>query len=122
MTKGKKKSIEQYEHADKPRKNNPPVSHGTPENDRDTEAKTSTYDPHLDPQLMWARKTEHTSFEVPTPYTCFKSPWPSDAPLSSSSVDSELIGRRHSIKESSKPPLVDREYELEEVLLRCGVL
>jgi adenine-specific DNA-methyltransferase len=24
------------------------------------------YDPHLDPQLNWAGKTEHTSFEVPT--------------------------------------------------------
>ena len=24
------------------------------------------YDPHLDPQLQWAGKAEHTSFEVPT--------------------------------------------------------
>ncbi len=24
------------------------------------------YDPHLDPQLVWAGKKEHTSFEVPT--------------------------------------------------------
>jgi adenine-specific DNA-methyltransferase len=69
MTKGKKKSIEQYEHADKARKNNPPVSRGTPDNDRDTEAKTSAYDPHLDLQLMWARKAKHTSFEVPTLHT-----------------------------------------------------
>jgi len=28
--------------------------------------KTYAYDPHLDPQLQWAGKTEHTSFEVPT--------------------------------------------------------
>ena len=23
------------------------------------------YDPHLEPQLLWSRKAEHTSFEVP---------------------------------------------------------
>jgi adenine-specific DNA-methyltransferase len=28
--------------------------------------KTYEYDPHLDPQLQWAGKAEHTSFEVPT--------------------------------------------------------
>lgn len=28
--------------------------------------KAYAYDPHLDPQLQWAGKTEHTSFEVPT--------------------------------------------------------
>jgi adenine-specific DNA-methyltransferase len=28
--------------------------------------KTYQYDPHLDPQLVWAGKAEHTSFEVPT--------------------------------------------------------
>ncbi|MCX8072411.1 MAG: site-specific DNA-methyltransferase [Candidatus Binatia bacterium] len=28
--------------------------------------KRYQYDPHLDPQLVWAGKTEHTSFEVPT--------------------------------------------------------
>ncbi|MFO0795808.1 MAG: DNA methyltransferase, partial [Candidatus Brocadiaceae bacterium] len=28
--------------------------------------KKYQYDPHLDPQLQWAGKTEHTSFEVPT--------------------------------------------------------
>ncbi|HEX3819501.1 MAG TPA: DNA methyltransferase, partial [Candidatus Sulfotelmatobacter sp.] len=27
---------------------------------------TLNYDPHLDPQLVWAGKKEHTSFEVPT--------------------------------------------------------
>lgn len=66
MAKGKKKSIEQYDHADKSRKNNPPVGLVTPDNDRDAEAKTYAYDPHLDPTLQWAGKSEHTSFEVPT--------------------------------------------------------
>jgi adenine-specific DNA-methyltransferase len=38
----------------------------TPETDRDTGKKNYSYDPHLDPQLVWAGKAEHTSFEVPT--------------------------------------------------------
>ena len=32
----------------------------------DAGKKTYAYDPHLDPQLQWAGKEEHTSFEVPT--------------------------------------------------------
>ncbi len=62
----KKKPIEQYDHKDKTRINNPPVGLVTPETDKDTGKKTYSYDPHLDPQLQWAGKTEHTSFEVPT--------------------------------------------------------
>jgi adenine-specific DNA-methyltransferase len=50
------------------RPNNPPVGLVTPESDPDvgTRRKTYAYDPHLDPQLVWAGKAEHTSFEVPT--------------------------------------------------------
>jgi adenine-specific DNA-methyltransferase len=66
MAKGKKRPIEQYEHLDKTRKNNPPAGLVTPQTDRDGEKKTYAYDPHLDPQLVWAGKAEHTSFEVPT--------------------------------------------------------
>lgn len=62
------KSIEQYEHTDKERLNNPPV--GLVSDKTDTEygqkKKKYEYDPHLDPQLQWTGKTEHTSFEVPT--------------------------------------------------------
>jgi len=61
------KDIEQYDHANKKRLNNPPVglvSENT-EPYEDTR-KTYEYDPHLDPQLQWAGKAEHTSFEVPT--------------------------------------------------------
>jgi len=65
MAKGKK-PIEQYEHQDKRRKNNPPAGLVTPETDRDGEKKVYAYDPHLDPQLTWAGKQEHTSIEVPT--------------------------------------------------------
>jgi adenine-specific DNA-methyltransferase len=46
--------------------NNPPVGLVTPDTDKDGAKKTYQYDPHLDPQLQWAGKTEHTSFEVDT--------------------------------------------------------
>jgi adenine-specific DNA-methyltransferase len=61
-----KRPLEQYTHSDKQRVNNPPVGLVTPATDRETGKKTYTYDPHLDPQLQWAGKAEHTSFEVPT--------------------------------------------------------
>ena len=61
-----KKPIEQYDHKDKKRTNNPPVGLVTPETDQDKPAKKYAYDPHLDPQLVWAGKAERTSFEVPT--------------------------------------------------------
>ena len=60
------RDIETYAHADKERANNPPVGLVTPETDRDGGRKTYDHDPHLDPQLSWAGKAEHTSFEVPT--------------------------------------------------------
>lgn len=63
---GNKKPIEQYEHKDKKRINNPPVGLVTPETDIDKPKKTYAYDPHLDPQLQWAGKAEHLTFEVPT--------------------------------------------------------
>ena len=61
-----KKPIESYDHRGKERLNNPPVGLVTPDTDRDAGRKTYAYDPHLDPQLQWAGKAEHTSFEVPT--------------------------------------------------------
>src|SRR5690606_11329562 len=61
------KSIEQYEHKDKDRLNNPPVGLVTAQTDNGGFKKqTYEYDPHLDPQLVWAGKAEHTSFDVPT--------------------------------------------------------
>jgi len=59
--------IEQYEHKDKQRLNNPPV--GLVDSHTDNaglKKKTYQYDPHLDPQLQWAGKAEHTSFDVST--------------------------------------------------------
>src|SRR6202521_1033976 len=77
-----KRPIERYEHTDKKRINNPPVGLVTPETDPvapthktyDYVAPVPSvkprqeldYDPHLDPQLVWAGKKEHCSFEVPT--------------------------------------------------------
>jgi adenine-specific DNA-methyltransferase len=63
-----KRPIESYEHRDKERANNPPVGLVTPDTDPDAgqKKKIYAYDPHLDPQLVWAGKAEHTSFEVPT--------------------------------------------------------
>jgi adenine-specific DNA-methyltransferase len=62
-----KKEIEQYEHRKNERANIPHVGLVTPASDPDTGAKKKyEYDPHLDPQLQWAGKAEHTSFEVPT--------------------------------------------------------
>jgi hypothetical protein len=62
----KKKPIEQYNHKGKKRANNPPVGLVTPQTDKESGRKTYAYDPHLDPQLVWAGKAERTSFEVPT--------------------------------------------------------
>lgn len=75
MAKGRKKAngvtnlkpIEQYEHKDKERINNPPVGLVDAHTDNGGYKKqTYQYDPHLDPQLQWAGKAEHTSFDVPT--------------------------------------------------------
>jgi len=61
------KPIEQYEHKDKKRLNNPPVGLVDAHTDNSGQKKKQyAYDPHLDPQLQWAGKAEHTSFEVPT--------------------------------------------------------
>jgi adenine-specific DNA-methyltransferase len=60
-------SIEQYDHLDKERINNPQVGLVTPKTDPDTgQKKQYEYDPHLDPQLQWSGKKENTSFKVPT--------------------------------------------------------
>jgi adenine-specific DNA-methyltransferase len=94
----RKRPIERYEHTDKKRVNNPQVGLVTPETDPVAPSHKSydyvapvpsvkpkqelDYDPHLDPQLVWAGKKEHSSFEVPTvslhvheridPYTIIK--------------------------------------------------
>jgi len=76
-----KRPIDRYEHKGKKRINNPPVGLVTPETDPvatthktydyiapvpSVKPRQLDYDPHLDPQLVWAGKKEHSSFEVPT--------------------------------------------------------
>jgi len=51
--KPEKKPIEQYDHREASRANNPPVGLVTPETDRDAGKKTYAYDPHLDPSLQF---------------------------------------------------------------------
>jgi len=62
----KKRPVEQYEHRDKKRVNNPPAGLVDRASDQDSGKQTYAYDPHLDPQLQWAGKAERTSFDVPT--------------------------------------------------------
>ncbi|MBI1928785.1 site-specific DNA-methyltransferase [Candidatus Poribacteria bacterium] len=62
------KPLEQYDHRDKERLNNPQVGlvKDSTDNEYGQNKKTYRYDPHLEPQLQWAGKAEHTRFEVPT--------------------------------------------------------
>ena len=61
-----KRAIESYDHQGKKRVNNPPVRLVTPDTDPDAgQKKNYQYDPRLDPQLVWAGRPEHTSFQVP---------------------------------------------------------
>ena len=68
MARAKKtrKEITSYAHTDEQRVNNPPVGLVTPETDKDGGRRSYAYDPHLDPQLVWAGKAERTSFDLPT--------------------------------------------------------
>jgi len=60
------KAIDQYKHLGAERTNNPPVGLVSSENDPNEPKKVYQYDPHLDPQLVWAGKAERTSFDVDT--------------------------------------------------------
>lgn len=71
MAKGKNKknsdnnNIEAYRHETATRKNAVPAGLASYDTSK-PKPKKYEYDPHLDPQLVWAGKVEHTSFEVPT--------------------------------------------------------
>lgn len=54
-----------YRHADASRTNIPEAGLATQDR-TPTDRVTYAYDPHLDPQLVWAGKAEHTSFDVDT--------------------------------------------------------
>jgi len=61
-----RREVKQYTYEDQKRVNNPPVGLVTAETDHLNGKKTYQFDPHLDPQLQWAGKTEGTSFAVDT--------------------------------------------------------
>ncbi len=68
MAKGikkKKEDIEAYRHEKESRKNAAPVGLASYDTSK-PKPKKYEYGPQLDPQLVWAEKAEHTSFEVPT--------------------------------------------------------
>ncbi len=61
-------SVRDFRHAEARRKNNPPAgiapTYEGREEVRERQTTRYAYDPYLDPQLVWAGKAEHTSFEV----------------------------------------------------------
>lgn len=71
MAKGRKgkasdnNDVEVYRHETETRKNAVPVGLASYDTSK-PKPKKYDYDPHLDPQLVWSGKAEHTSFEVPT--------------------------------------------------------
>lgn len=60
----KGKDVGDYRHDEAKRKNNPPAGIAPTYEVRERQSTSYSYDPHLDPQLIWAGKAEHTSFEV----------------------------------------------------------
>jgi adenine-specific DNA-methyltransferase len=56
--------VRDFRHADARRPNNPTAGIVPTYEVRERQTKQYAYDPHLDPQLVWAGKAEHTSFEV----------------------------------------------------------
>lgn len=98
-----KNPIEQYEHKDKERTNNPPVGLVTLETDKDAGKKTYQYDPHLDPQLggkdkiaMWMLDTDYDGRslfprQVFFPMSGEKDGWSRLAKNLKAEIDEELI-------------------------------
>ncbi len=60
----KGQEVGDYRHEEAKRKNNPPAGIAPTYEVQERETLCYEYDPHLDPQLVWADKAEHTSFEV----------------------------------------------------------
>jgi len=60
----KDQEVNDFRHEEARRKNNPPAGIAPTYEVRERRTTPYAYDPHLDPQLVWAGKAEHTSFEV----------------------------------------------------------
>jgi adenine-specific DNA-methyltransferase len=63
---GPNKEIDQYKHKDKTRLNNPQVGMVSQANDSELGKKKYSYDPHLDPTLVWTGKKEQSELDVDT--------------------------------------------------------
>ncbi len=60
------KKVEDYRHDEAKRLNNPPAGLAWQDTEKPVKRRFE-YDPHLDPQLVWAGKAERQSFEVEAP-------------------------------------------------------
>jgi len=56
--------VRDFRYAEARRKNNPPAGIAPTYEVRERQTTRYAYDPHLDPQLQWAGKVEHTRFDV----------------------------------------------------------
>jgi len=56
--------VQDFRHDEAKRTNNPPAGIAPTYESRERQTTPYAYDPHLDPQLVWAGKAEHTSFEI----------------------------------------------------------
>jgi adenine-specific DNA-methyltransferase len=61
---GDPNDVRDFRHEEARRKNNPPAGIAPIYEMPRRQTTRYAYDPHLDPQLVWAGKAEHTSFEV----------------------------------------------------------
>lgn len=57
-------SIEQNDHRNASRLNNPPIGLVDDAESPVGQPKTFQYDPHIDPSLQWAGKAERTTFDT----------------------------------------------------------
>ena len=64
VSKKKRVSVEAYSHADKKRKNNPPVGLVSSQTDKLNGITKYAHDPHIDPYLSWAGKKEGNEVNV----------------------------------------------------------
>ena len=63
-TKRSGNGVNDFRHSQAQRKNNPPAGIASVYEKPQHKPQPYKFDPHLDPQLVWAGKAEHTSFEV----------------------------------------------------------
>ena len=59
-----KRPVEQYDHRDKTRKNNPPVALAEAGTDAVEGKGKYAYDPHLDPTLQWTGKHRRIGVKI----------------------------------------------------------